>query len=143
MVWRIKPPCERFLNVNTVIPSEALTQLREESTKILEPSDGEIYRTLRLYQISQNYTQERKWQAKLRSDGRRQDIRRLQRDRILLECLDKILPFVGLWRPLKTTQIERMLGLKCPEVKQQLPRSSALHLLIETALILLFEPYIR
>lgn len=72
---------------------------------------------MRLYQISQNTGLERKWQAKLKSDGRRQDIRRLQRDGVLLSILDKLLPYVGLWKPLKTTQIERMLGLKCPEVR--------------------------
>ncbi|KAJ5456077.1 uncharacterized protein N7458_004341 [Penicillium daleae] len=76
------------------IPSEALTQLREESAKSLDLTDGEIYRTLRLYQISQNSAQERKWRAKLKSDGRRQDIRRLQRDTALLESLDRLLPFL-------------------------------------------------
>jgi hypothetical protein len=99
-----------------VISSEALIQLREESKKSLEFTDGEIYRTLRLYQISQNTAQENKWWARLNSGGRRQDIRRLQLNKLLLSKMDELLPFVRLWKPLKTTQIERMLGLKYPEV---------------------------
>ncbi|KAJ5084782.1 hypothetical protein NUU61_009361 [Penicillium alfredii] len=50
-----------------VLPSEALTQLREESTKSLRLTDGEIYRTLRLYQTLQNGAQEQKWLLEERS----------------------------------------------------------------------------
>jgi hypothetical protein len=108
---------EKRLTQFEAIPLDALTQLREESTKSLEFTDGEIYRTLRLYQLSQNRAQEKKWWARLSSDGRRKDIRRLQRNELLLNGLDKLLPFVGLWKPIKTSQIERMLGLKYPEVR--------------------------
>lgn len=108
---------QRRLTQFAAIPSEALTQLREESTKSLEFTDGEIYRTLRLYQISRNRAQEKKWWARLSSDGWRKDIRRLQRNELLLNSLDRLLPFIGLWKPIKTSQIERMLGLKYPEVR--------------------------
>lgn len=105
------------LTQSAVISSEALVQLREESKKSLEFTDGEIYRTLRLYQLSQNNAQESKWWARLGSKGRREDIRRLQLNKLLLVSLDKLLPFIGLWKPLKSTQIERLLSLKFPEVE--------------------------
>ncbi|KAJ5946390.1 hypothetical protein N7454_003229, partial [Penicillium verhagenii] len=94
---------------------EALIQLREESSKSLEFTDGEIYRTLRMYQLAQNDAQERKWWARLASNGRREDITRLQRNKTLCSSFDKLLPFVGLWKSLKTTQIERLLSFKFPE----------------------------
>jgi hypothetical protein len=99
------------------IPLDALTQLREESAKSLEYTDGEIYRMLRMYQIAGNSAQENKWRARLSSEGRREDIRRLQLNKLFLNGLDNLLPFVGMWKPLKASQIERMLALKSPEVR--------------------------
>lgn len=100
-----------------MISSDALIQLREESTKSLEFTDGEIYRTLRSYQLSQNNAQESKWWARFGSKGRREDIKRLQLNKLLVVSLDRLLPFIGLWKALKSTQIERLLGLKFPEVE--------------------------
>lgn len=101
----------------TDLPTEVLTQLQEESLKSLDFTDGEIYRNIRFYQVEQNIQQESKWWARLGSEGRRKDFRRLQRNKPLLDGFDKLLPYIGLWRPLKSSQIERMLALKCPEVR--------------------------
>jgi hypothetical protein len=73
---------------------------------------------LRMYQLAGNSAQENKWRARLSSEGRRQDIRRLQLNELFLNGLDKLLPFVGMWKPLKASQIERMLALKSPEVRK-------------------------
>jgi hypothetical protein len=118
--WKVATSlwANKFLTKFAVMPSDILVQLREESTKSLEFTDGEIYRTLRLYQLSQNNAQESKWWGRLASRGRREDIKRLQLNKLLLVSLDRLLPFVGLWKPLKSTQIERLLSLKFPEVKR-------------------------
>jgi hypothetical protein len=71
-----------------------------------------------MYQLAGNSAQENKWRARLSSEGRRQDIRRLQLNELFLNGLDKLLPFVGMWKPLKASQIERMLALKSPEVRK-------------------------
>lgn len=101
----------------TDLSAEVFTQLQEESLKSLDFTDGEIYRNIRFYQVEHNIQQESKWWARLGSEGRRKDFRRLQRNKPLLHGFDKLLPYVGLWRPLKSSQIERMLALKCPEVR--------------------------
>ena len=88
----------------------------KESSKTLEFYHGEINRTMRLYQISHNKDQGRKWWARFPSEGRRRDIRRLQQDEHILDGLDRLLPFAGIRKPLKTTQIERILVLRSPEV---------------------------
>ncbi|KAJ6070578.1 hypothetical protein N7467_011897 [Penicillium canescens] len=98
------------------ISIEALAQLREESTESIKFTVGEIYRTLRSYQISQNAAQEQKWWARLGSEDCRKQVRRLQRDTHRRDILDMLLPYVGLWKPLRSSQITRMLGLKCPEI---------------------------
>lgn len=98
------------------LPRESLTQLQEESSKSLQLTDGEIYRTLRQHQIHHNFAQEQKWWAKFESEGRRKDIRRLQRIKLLVQAFDKLLPYIGLWEPLKCSQIERLLGFKCHDV---------------------------
>jgi hypothetical protein len=105
----------RVLIILLDIPIDALTQLREESTESIRFTVGEIYRTLRLYQLAQNAAQEQKWWARLGSEDRRKQIRRLQRDAYRRGILDKLLPYAGLWKPLRSSQITRMLGLKCPE----------------------------
>lgn len=98
------------------ISTDALTQLREESTESMSFTVGEIYRTLRSYQISHNAALEQKWWARLGSEDCRKQVRRLQRDDNRRDILDKLLPYVGLWKPLRSSQITRMLGLKCPDV---------------------------
>lgn len=99
------------------ISIDGLAQLREESTESISFTVGEIYRSLRSYQISQNAALEQKWWARLGSEDRRKQIRRLQLDANRRDILDKLLPYVGLWKPLRSSQITRMLGLKCPDVR--------------------------
>lgn len=81
-----------------------------------------------MYRIMQNQAQARKWWARLQSDGRRKDFRRLQNNESLREAFDRLLPYLGLWSPLKSSQIERILGLKCPEVsfKSDFPKKITL-----------------
>ena len=98
-----------------------MAQLREESTNAQSFKDGEIYRILRQYQLLHNHAQVQKWWARFKSEDRRKDIRRLQRDELLCQGFDRLLPYIGLWDPLKTSQIERILGLRCPEVGYHQP----------------------
>lgn len=98
------------------IPPDALAQLREESSNAQNFKDGEIYRILRSYQFSQNVAQEQKWWARFKSDDRRKDFHRLQRNKLLCEGFDNLLPYIGLWDSLKAYHIERILGLRCHEV---------------------------
>ncbi|PWY96042.1 hypothetical protein BO94DRAFT_601220 [Aspergillus sclerotioniger CBS 115572] len=97
------------------IPAEVLTQMREESTNSRNFKDGDIYRILRQYQLIDNPSQARKWWARFDSNGRRKDINRLLKNRIVCAGFDLLLPFIGLWDPFRTSQLERILGLRCPE----------------------------
>ncbi|RDH38292.1 hypothetical protein BDQ94DRAFT_156322 [Aspergillus welwitschiae] len=97
------------------IPAEVLTQMREESTNSRSFKDGDIYRILRQYQLMDNQSQARKWWARFGSNGRRKDINRLLKNRAVCAGFDLLLPFIGLWDPFKTSQLERILGLRYPE----------------------------
>lgn len=65
----------------------------------------------------QDHAQEQKWWTRFKSEDRRKDFRRLQHNTVLCEGFDRLLPYVGLWDPLKAYHIERILGLRCPEVR--------------------------
>lgn len=98
------------------LPPEALTQLREESSNARNFKDGEIYRIYRQYELLNDTAQARKWWAKFESDDRRKDFRRLLSNSLLREGFDRLLPYIGIWDPLKSTQVERILGMRCHEV---------------------------
>jgi hypothetical protein len=85
----------------------------------LKFTDGEIYRTYRLHKINKNNLQAAKWWAKLDSDTRRKNFRRLKERKLIRQSFDDLLPYIGLWTPLKSDQIQRLLALKCPEVGLQ------------------------
>lgn len=103
------------------LPPEALTQLREESSSARNFKDGEIYRIYRQYELLNDTAQARKWWAKFESDDRRKDFRRLLSNSLLREGFDRLLPYIGIWNPLKSTQVERILGMRCHEVCLRCP----------------------
>lgn len=57
------------------------------------------------------------WWARLPSEERRKRIRRMQRNKPLLQALDLLIQWRGLWKPLNCSQIERFLALKSSEVQ--------------------------
>lgn len=59
------------------LPTDASAQLREESSNAQNFKDGEIYRTIRQYQLLHNFAKEQKWWARFKSEDRRRDIPRL------------------------------------------------------------------
>ncbi|KAJ5249293.1 hypothetical protein N7468_000744 [Penicillium chermesinum] len=93
--------------------------LKEGFPNSLEYTDGEIYRNIRLNQLQNNKLQEQKWWSRLRSDGRRTNFRRLQKHKDFLRGFDLLLPFVGFWRPLRSSHIERMLAFRYPQMIYQ------------------------
>jgi hypothetical protein len=97
----------------------ARSQLREKSSKSLELSDGEIYRIYRIYINAQDERQAAKWWARLGTDHRRKWFKRLQKKAALFKGFESLLQFSGLWKPLNSSQIERMIKLDCPEVSLQ------------------------
>ncbi|KAF4175368.1 hypothetical protein CNMCM8694_008051 [Aspergillus lentulus] len=97
------------------IPPDALVQLREESAKSKDLKDGDVFRTYQLYKLLGNYAQERKWWARFGSDERRKTIRRLQQHQSLITGIDKLLPYTGLWEPVKASHLRKILNLRCHE----------------------------
>ncbi|GLB05102.1 hypothetical protein AtubIFM57258_011133 [Aspergillus tubingensis] len=97
------------------IPSDALAQLREESSYAQDFKDGEIYQILRRYHLLGNTAQEQKWWARFSTEDRRKQFGRLQQNRLLCEGFDNLLHYIGLWDPLKAYHIEWILGLRCHE----------------------------
>ncbi|KAL1873636.1 hypothetical protein Plec18167_006153 [Paecilomyces lecythidis] len=97
------------------LPAEARSQLREESSNSKNFLDGVIYRTFRQYQLVGDVYHSRKWWARLSSDEKKKQIRRLQRHERLMRGYDRLLPFIGLWDTFVTGHIKLILGLRCPE----------------------------
>lgn len=82
-----------------------------------------------------NQSQARKWWARFGSNGRRKDINRLLKNRAVCAGFDLLLPFIGLWDPFKTSQLERILGLRYPEVRKNSFSETISHLLLHLATI--------
>lgn len=99
--------------------SEALRQsFREAFSNEGHPSDGHIYRQIRLYDLQGNANAAGQWWARL-SPNKRQDLKRLLNQksrRIYAAALHALLDLPGLWDGVRGGMWRKLMDLRCEEV---------------------------
>lgn len=138
--WESLPPRDRWWTVDlylngkrklsyhpdfispAVLPdvSETLKQsFREAFSNEGHPSDGQIYRQIRLRSLHGNADAEGQWWARL-SQNKRQDLKRLLGQKSCkryVAALDALLDLPGLWEGVRGGMWKKMMDLRCEEVK--------------------------
>ncbi|EUC40671.1 hypothetical protein COCMIDRAFT_108213 [Bipolaris oryzae ATCC 44560] len=95
-------------------PTPVLSHIIESYTNEQKPSDGEIFRRIRLYHRENKVEAERKWWARLHN-SKPKDLRQLFKRRELISGFDKLLEMPGLWSKVQLGALHRLLTLKCDE----------------------------
>ncbi|KAK6380192.1 hypothetical protein LTS17_005381 [Exophiala oligosperma] len=92
------------------------TTLAEEYSNEVKPSDGEIYRKIRLYEREGNICFKKRWKARLSTHGQR-GLRQLfgHRDGELAVAFDNLLDIPGLWDGMRISTIHKVMSMKCDE----------------------------
>ena len=91
-------------------------RLAEEYLNEKPPSDGEIFRKIRQYYNDSDESNELKWWARL-TETKRKDLKQLLKDARFANAFDSMLPWPGLWAPVKLGSLHRLLCLKCDEAR--------------------------
>ena len=112
----------RLIDISSVLIPK-VTGLRNEAQVIVTEeykneqaySDGEIVRKIRLYHRKRDDVGEQRWWARL-SNTKRKDLRQLLRDAQYALAFDTMLPWPGLWSPIRLGSLHRLLTMKCDEV---------------------------
>jgi hypothetical protein len=100
----------------TELSSKAQKIIREEHPNAQPYCDGDIYRYIRMNQRLGDMDAELKWRGRLSEDSAK-GLLRLEKDfRRVQGALDRLLPFIGLWEPLKLSYLGEWMSVKCPEV---------------------------
>ena len=137
--WESLPPKDRWWTVDLYLSSKGIPShrclpyssdslpdinailersLREGFSNEGQPSDGQIYCKIRQYILQDDLAAERQWWARLSSNNKRRDLRRLLRHERYTAALDALLPIIGLWEgeDVRGGMWKRMMDLKCEEV---------------------------
>lgn len=88
---------------------------KERSNNETKFSDGEIFRNVRKYIGNKSSVKLKMWTARL-SPCKLIALNQLLRHSQLVQALDALLPFPGLWDGLQLGNIQRLLALHCDEV---------------------------
>lgn len=98
----------------------------EEYSNEVKPSDGEIYRKIRLYEREGNICFKKRWKARLSTHGQR-GLRQLfdHRDGELAVAFDNLLDIPGLWDGMRISTIHKVMSMKCDEVSLLLTKTCA------------------
>ena len=118
LVFRAYTPLTSIID-----PGEAeVNELRQEYSNSRNFYDGGIYRHLRCAALAGNMDAKKRWLAKL-SITKRRDIcsleKRAEKDlqtSHLLNSLDTLVLFPGLWPAFQAGTLHRILAMRCPEV---------------------------
>ncbi|PPJ60726.1 hypothetical protein CBER1_11370 [Cercospora berteroae] len=86
----------------------------EEYANELCYNDGEIFRNIRLYNIAGDQEHENRWWARL-TETKRKDLKQLLKNGQYSRAFDTLLPWHGLWYPIKLGSLHRLLTMKCDE----------------------------
>lgn len=98
------------------LSSETQKVIQEEHPNARPYCDGDIYRHIRMNQRLGDVDAELKWRGRLSEDSAK-GLLRLEKDfRRVQGALDRLLPFNGLWEPLKLSYLGEWMSVKCPEV---------------------------
>ncbi|KAK3117342.1 hypothetical protein LTR53_001393 [Teratosphaeriaceae sp. CCFEE 6253] len=96
-----------------VVPDLDQIPTAEEYKNERAYTDGEIFRKIRLYHKCGSTADENRWWARL-TDTKRKVLRQLLKDEQFATAFDNLLPWPGLWTPIRLGS-HRLLTLKCDE----------------------------
>ena len=97
------------------LDKELKTALVEEYANEEPPSDGEIYCKIRQYQRERDLYSENRWRARLSKHGTK-CLEQLFRHRALTAAFDDLLDIHGLWKGMRLSTLDKMIGMRCDEV---------------------------
>ena len=105
-----------FVNVKADTPNPVLIRIVEAYSNEQKPSDGEIFRKIRLYHRENDQEAEKRWWSRLEK-SKPKDLRQLFRRPSLTASFDALIDMPGLWAKLQLGALHRLLVLKCDEVR--------------------------
>lgn len=99
------------------IPASLRYKLTAQYTNELRFSDGDIFRFYRRAQLDNDQPLVRTWRARL-TDGKRRNLVQLEKadHGRIIQGLDALLPFVGLWQDFQLGALNRILPMHTWEV---------------------------
>lgn len=98
------------------LSEEVKNEFRERDPDRARYYNGDILRQIRIATLEGDDECRDKWLAKL-SPSMRNWVNRLDgQPRKLIDSLDALIPFVGLWPDFQIGTLPRLLNLHCPEV---------------------------
>ena len=106
-------------------PESYLTRIVESFSNEQKPSDGEIFRKIRLYHRQKDYEAENRWWACL-DKSKLRDLRQVLRKKELAAAFDALIDMPGLWAKVQLGALQRLLALKCDEVSIPLEKYKTL-----------------
>ncbi|KAJ0418856.1 hypothetical protein BJY00DRAFT_324647 [Aspergillus carlsbadensis] len=117
---KVLPPTDRWWTVDLYLDDlgEGLkTSLVEEYANQKKPTDGEIYRKIRQYEIENNETFRQRWFVRLSSSNQdRLDQLDNRRNRRLRRAFDQLLAIPGLWlHGMRISMLHRLIATGCVE----------------------------
>jgi hypothetical protein len=104
-----------FVNVRADTPKPVLVRIIEACSNEQKPSDGEIFRKIRLYHRENDQEAQKRWWSCLEK-SKPKDLRQLFRRPSLAAGFDALIDMPGLWAKLQLGALHRLLVLKCDEV---------------------------
>ena len=104
------------VNVKADTPKPVLIRVVEAYSNEQKPSDGEIFRKIRLYHRENDQEAEKRWWSRLEK-SKPKDLRQLFRRPSLTASFDALIDMPGLWAKLQLGALHRLLVLKCDEVR--------------------------
>jgi hypothetical protein len=105
-----------FVNVKADTSNPVLIRIVEAYSNEQKPSDGEIFRKIRLYHRENDQEAEKRWWSRLEK-SKPKDLRQLFRRPSLTASFDALIDMPGLWAKLQLGALHRLLVLKCDEVR--------------------------
>jgi hypothetical protein len=105
-----------FVDLRADTPKPVLVRIIESYSNEQRPSDGEIFRKIRLYHRENDQEAEKRWWSCLEK-SKPKDLRQLFRRPSLAAGFDALIDMPGLWAKLQLGALHRLLVLKCDEVR--------------------------
>jgi hypothetical protein len=102
-------------NLGVETPKPVLVRIIESYSNEKKPSDGEIFRKIRLYHRENDQEAQTRWWSRLEK-SKPKDLRQLLRRHTLAAGFDALIDMPGLWARLQLGALHRLLVLKCDEV---------------------------
>jgi hypothetical protein len=102
----------------TETPISVLSRIVELYSNEQRPSDGEIFRKIRLYHRENDVLSENQWWACL-DNSKLRNLRQLLKNGPLTSAFDSLMDMPGLWTNVRLGALNRLLALKCDEVRHR------------------------